>query len=50
MGTPPTGKDEAFTGITISRCKEGRIEEEWEITDMLGLLGQVGALPEPARS
>ena len=50
MGTPPTGKDVAFTGITISRCNEGRIEEEWEITDMLGLLGQVGALPEPARS
>jgi len=50
MGTPPTGKDVAFTGITISRCNEGRIEEEWEITDMLGLLGQVGALPQMAQS
>jgi predicted ester cyclase len=50
MGTPPTGKDVAFTGITISRCEGGRIVEEWEITDTLGLLGQIGALPEMARS
>jgi predicted ester cyclase len=50
MGTPPTGKDVAFTGITISRCEGGRIAEEWEITDMVGLLGQIGALPEMAQS
>jgi predicted ester cyclase len=48
MGTPPTGKDVAFTGITISRCEGGRIAEEWEITDTLGLLTQVGAVPAPA--
>ena len=24
MGTPPSGKDVAFTGITISRCRHGR--------------------------
>jgi predicted ester cyclase len=46
MGTPPTGKDVSFTGITISRCEDGRIAEEWELTDTVGLLGQVGALPE----
>jgi predicted ester cyclase len=50
MGTPPTGKDVAFTGITISRCEGGRIVEEWEITDTVGLLGQVGALPEMAKT
>ena len=50
MGTPPTGKDVAFTGITISRCEGGRILEEWEITDAVGLLGQIGALPEMAQS
>ncbi|HVE69481.1 MAG TPA: ester cyclase [Solirubrobacteraceae bacterium] len=48
MGTAPTGREVAFTGITISRCENGRIAEEWEVTDMIGLLGQVGALPEPA--
>jgi predicted ester cyclase len=45
MGTPPTGKDVAFTGVTISRCEGGRISEEWELTDTVGLLGQIGALP-----
>jgi predicted ester cyclase len=45
MGTPPSGKNVAFTGITISRCQSGRIAEEWEITDVVGLLGQIGALP-----
>ncbi len=50
MGTPPTGKDVAFTGITISRCEGGRIVEEWEITDAVSLLGQIGALPEMAQS
>jgi predicted ester cyclase len=49
MGTPPSGKDVAFTGITISRCKSGRIAEEWEITDVVGLLGQIGALPALAQ-
>ncbi len=49
-GAPPTGKDVAFTGITISRCQDGRIVEEWEITDTVGLLGQIGALPAMAQS
>ena len=50
MGTPPTGKAVGFTGITISRCEGERIVEEWEITDTVGLLGQIGALPEMAQS
>lgn len=49
MGTPPSGKDVAFTGITISRCEDGRIVEEWELTDTVALLSQVGALPAMAR-
>ena len=49
MGTPPSGKDVAFTGITISRCEGGRIAEEWEMTDVVGLLGQIGALPALAQ-
>jgi predicted ester cyclase len=50
MGTPPTGKDVSFSGITISRCEGGRIAEEWELTDAVGLLGQIGALPAMAES
>ncbi len=48
MGMPPTGKDVEFTGITISRCRDGKIEEEWELADTVALLRQVGALPEMA--
>lgn len=47
MGAAPTGTDVAFTGITISRCEGGRIAEEWEIVDTVGLLRQIGVLPEP---
>ncbi len=45
MGTPPSGKRVAFSGITISRCEGGRIAEEWELVDTVALLGQIGALP-----
>ncbi len=49
MGTPPTGRDVAFIGLTVSRCRDGRIVEEWELVDTVGLLRQIGALPEMAR-
>lgn len=45
MGAAPTGRDVAFTCLTISRCSDGRVEEEWEIADTVGLLRQIGALP-----
>ena len=50
MGAPPTGQAVEFTGITISRCEDGRIAEEWELTDTVGLLGQIGALGELAQA
>jgi predicted ester cyclase len=50
MGAPPTGRDVEFTGLTISRCRDGKIEEEWELVDVVGLLRQVGALPELAEA
>jgi steroid delta-isomerase-like uncharacterized protein len=48
MGAPPSGKDVSFTGITVSRCEGGRIAEEWELTDVVRLLGQIGAVPAMA--
>jgi steroid delta-isomerase-like uncharacterized protein len=50
MGTPPTGRHVEFTGLTVSRCRDGKIVEEWELVDTVGLLRQIGALPEMARS
>ena len=48
LGAAPTGQELAFSGLTISRCREGVILEEWELVDTAGLLRQVGALPEMA--
>jgi predicted ester cyclase len=50
MGTAPTGREVAFTMLTISRCRDGRIEEEWELADTVSLLQQVGALPALAEA
>ena len=43
LGAPPTGRPVAMTGITVSRCEDGRIAEEWELVDVAGLLQQVAA-------
>jgi predicted ester cyclase len=48
FGTPPTGREVEISGITISRCSNGKIAEEWELVDAVGVLQQVGALPAPA--
>lgn len=40
--------DIEMSGVTFSRCRDGRIEEEWELIDVPGLLGQIGAPPETA--
>ncbi|HKP21846.1 MAG TPA: ester cyclase [Thermoleophilaceae bacterium] len=48
MGVPPTGRDVEFTSLTISRCRDGKIAEEWELIDTVGVMRQIGALPELA--
>jgi len=45
MGIPATGKTIVFTGITVHRFVGGKIAEEWENSDVLGLLQQLGAVP-----
>lgn len=50
MGVPPTGKDVTVACMTISRCHGGKVVEEWELSDALGALRQIGALPELAQS
>ena len=43
QGIPPTGKYVTVPGIFICRCEGGRIVEEWDIWDDLGLLQQLAA-------
>src|SRR5829696_7443286 len=47
MGTAATGREVAFSALTVSRCENGRIAEEWEIADTMALLRQIGAAPAP---
>lgn len=49
MGAAPTGKRVDFTGITISRISEGRIAEDWTSYDALGMMRQLGLIPEPGQ-
>ena len=44
-GIPATGKPVTVTGITVSRISGGRIAEEWQDWDSLGMLQQLGVVP-----
>lgn len=41
-GMPPTGRTFTVTLFTVFRLEEGRIVEEWEILDELGMMHQLG--------
>lgn len=47
-GMPPTGRQVTRTGITILRFSGGRCVERWSQADSLGLLRQLGSIPERA--
>jgi predicted ester cyclase len=50
MGIAPSGKEVEFTGISFYRIEGGKIAQSWNIEDQLGLLRQIGAVPEPEQS
>ena len=45
MGIPPTGKQIAIKAISMWRVTDGRIVERWESADTLGLMQQLGVIP-----
>ena len=45
MGTAPAGKRFTITGISIHHIADGKIVEEWEQWDSLGLMQQLGVVP-----
>lgn len=47
MGIPPTGKAAIVDLILIYRIKNNKIAEHWMVADQLGLLQQLGVLPNP---
>jgi steroid delta-isomerase-like uncharacterized protein len=46
-GVPATGRTVELKGITIERVAGGKIVEVWGAWDELGLMHQMGAIPEP---
>ena len=47
MGIPPTGNRVDFRGISIYRIEGGKIAEWWGVSDLLGMMQQLGAVGEP---
>jgi steroid delta-isomerase-like uncharacterized protein len=46
FGIPPTGRRISVRQIAIYRIADGQVAEEWEVSDQLGLMQQLGAIPE----
>src|ERR1700722_16556547 len=47
-GIPATGNTVTITGMVISRIANSKVQEDWEQTDMLGLMQQLGGIPKLA--
>ncbi|MEA2267864.1 MAG: SnoaL-like polyketide cyclase [Solirubrobacteraceae bacterium] len=45
--SPATGREVAIAGFAMYRLRDGRITEFWGLSDAMGLMQQLGALPEP---
>ena len=46
-GMPPSGKTATWEAIHITRIKDGKIVEHWQVQDQLGMLQQLGLMPTP---
>ena len=47
FGVPPTGQRLSIESITVERVSDGKIREHWRVTDELGMMQQLGAMPAP---
>lgn len=45
MGIPATGRSMSVRSIGIAKISEGKIVEEWENFDELGMMQQLGVIP-----
>jgi steroid delta-isomerase-like uncharacterized protein len=50
QGIPPTGKEVSFGAMDFITLIDGKVAEEWEIADTMGLMQQIGAIPSSAPS
>jgi predicted ester cyclase len=50
MGMPPSGRAVSMGLIDIVRIYDGRVVEHWAMGDSLGLMQQLGVIPQPGQS
>src|SRR5438093_1825109 len=50
MGVAPTGKQVTVSGLTFSRLANGKVVEEYTNWDTLGMMQQLGVVPELAHA
>jgi steroid delta-isomerase-like uncharacterized protein len=48
FGIPPTGRAISVRQMAMYRIRDGQVVEEWEVSDQLALMQQVGAIPAEA--
>jgi steroid delta-isomerase-like uncharacterized protein len=46
LGLPPSEKEIKFDGTSVYQIKDGKIQKDWTIADMMGMMQQIGAIPE----
>ena len=47
MGMPPSGKRYEIEEIHWFRVRDGKVVEHWHQMDQMGMMKQLGAMPEP---
>jgi steroid delta-isomerase-like uncharacterized protein len=47
MGIQPTGRRFEISGVTTEKVEGGRISEVWVTRDELGMMQQLGLIPQP---
>jgi len=48
-GIPATGKSGSMSGITMTRIVDGKITEAWTLWDVVGLMRQLGVVPDAGK-
>ena len=49
QGLPPTGKKVTIPGVSVFRLVDGKIMDDWTVSDTYSLMQQLGAIPAPGQ-
>ena len=49
QGLPPTGKKVTLPGISVFRLENGKIMDDWTISDTYSMMQQLGVIPTPGQ-